>query len=91
MVMEVIKMSKMSDLHFTHDADGALHVDIDSFSFVMCHSQLRWDFEVFLVKHIFGAWSFQVAALACDQLREDGPLKTIFRSSSFVEVRFGRS
>ena len=36
--------------------------------------------------NIFGAWSFQVAALACDQLREDGPLKTVFRSSSFVEV-----
>ena len=30
---------------------------------------------------------FQVAALACDQLREDGPLKTVFRSSSFLEVR----
>ena len=30
--------------------------------------------------------SSQVAALACDQLREDGPLKTVFRSSSFLEV-----
>ena len=27
-----------------------------------------------------------MAALACDQLREDGPLKTVFRSSSFLEV-----
>jgi len=27
----------------------------------------------------------KVAALACDQLKEDGPLKTVFRSSSFLE------
>ena len=40
--------------------------------------------------NIFGARSFQVAALACDQLREDGPLKTVFRSSSFVEVSFAK-
>ena len=60
MVMEVIKMSKMSDLHFTHDADGALHVDIDSFSFVMCHCQLRCDFDVFLVKHIKHIWSMVI-------------------------------
>ena len=29
----------------------------------------------------------KVAALACDQLSEEGPLKTVFRSSSFLEVR----